>query len=213
HHHPRDVEWPRTGVAPNVPRPEALRAPRAQLGQGQRVVQASSNVADPRHVRRRRSHLASEKPREIRGVERISNLPALTVEARISQRDALAPPMDPVREYALLGGAKLPRASEHTTTVDPHREREGRAILESQPLRRELGASVERDGRGGAELLTHALGVRPGREVTVGVNHEAVALLTQWEPDQSGNGIDPTRAQQNQAGADSATVFEHIESA
>ena len=57
--------------------------------------------------------------------------------------------MYPVRENTLLGGSKLPCSGDNAATIDPQWERETVFVFQSQELRRQFGAAIERDGRRG----------------------------------------------------------------
>src|SRR5262249_58408628 len=67
-----------------------------------------------------------------------------SVEADIRERAASGPAVDPVREDALIGPAKLSGPRQHATSVDPDREPERAPVFQRQLLRSELRRSVER---------------------------------------------------------------------
>ena len=89
-------------------------------------------------------------------MESVSHLAAGAFEANVAQRAPAQVRVDPIGEDPLVWRAELPRASEHTAAVHPHRKPESLAIFESHRFRRQLGAAVQRNRRRGGECRVNA---------------------------------------------------------
>ena len=86
----------------------------------------------------------------------VANLVTVAAEAEIAQWATLDPGMDPKAEDPLVDPAKLAGTTHDTAAIDPDGEVERGAVFECKEFGAELGASIEGEGRVGAEGLGDA---------------------------------------------------------
>src|ERR1044072_4694085 len=86
------------------------------------------------------------------------------IESDVLQRRASQIAVDPEGKDSLVDATKLARAGEHAASIYPDRELEGFAVLQRDPFRGELRASVERERRCRRKVFRYAAGAYAWRK-------------------------------------------------
>src|SRR5471030_1878859 len=87
-----------------------------------------------------------------------------SVESDIVQRRTSQIGVNPKGKDPLVGSAKLPRAGEHPTPIDPDREFERFAVFQGNAFRGQFRTSVERERWRRRKIFRDAMGAYPSRK-------------------------------------------------
>src|SRR5438046_1030754 len=83
HHHPRHVEAARVGIGGDLARTEALRAPCAELREGNAVGEAAAQIDDSLDLASRLRYLRPQERHEIACMQAVAHLIAASAEADV----------------------------------------------------------------------------------------------------------------------------------
>ena len=135
---PRRIVRAVVGLTLDLVGAEALLAPLAKLRQREAVAQTPADVDDPLDDVARRLHLFRQEREQIAGMKIVPYLVPGPPEADVSQGLPVTIGVNPKGEDALVGLPELPRAGEHTTSIDEDGQIEGAPVLEGERLGREF---------------------------------------------------------------------------
>jgi len=210
HSHPRDVIPARRRIRGRNMAPETFVAPGGELRERHGVGGASAGRIDALSAGSGGSHLSDQEGGQIARVKCIPRLMPGAIESDVAKRPAPQMRVYPIREDALVRRAELPGAGEHPAASDPHREIERLAIFERHDLRRQLGRAVERNRRGGGELLPDPVLRQSARQWRRRVDGKGPVVHPQGDGGQRGNRVNAAAAEQHEAGLVLPAVFEYV---
>ena len=209
---PGDVERARRRVRGDGMGAEALVAPVGQLPERHRRVHAAAEVHHP--VRRRDLRgrkLRGEQRREVLRVEAVAHLVAGAAESDVLEGPPAQVAVDPVAEDALVRPAELAGAREDAAAVDEDRQVEGVAVFQGQRLARELGRSVEGNGRRGGKRLRDPEGPEARRAAPSSRDGRPRPPRTTREAGEGRDAVDAACAEENEARPVPLAEFQQVD--